>query len=302
MGAFNLRAGSAEDDPAVHELFRDSVEDLLVRIGLRSPGPPDLAARKARWDALYRPLMAHLSTTAEAYQIAEDEAGLLGYGRTINRGGLRELTELFVYPRAQGLGIGRKLMERCFPRAGAETLAIIATLDVRAQNRYLQSGCYPEFPLISMLGQPHEHAPDSALRVEPIDPSGADANMVAAIDEAVLGHRRDVDHAWLATHRPGWRYYRGRQLVGYGFVGPTSGPVAALDPNDMAPILKHLETMAAKAGITELAWDVPGISRAAIAHLSSAGFKVENWFTFFMCNHSFGRFDRYVVSGPTFFL
>lgn len=302
MVTYNLRAGTADDDPAIHDLFRNSLEDLLVRLGLREPGPPDPVARQARWEALYRPLMAHLTATAEAYQIAEDDSGLLGYARTINRDGLRELTEFFVDPRAQGRGIGRTLLQRCFPSEGAEALAIIATLDVSAQNRYLQSGCYPEFPIVSMLGTPRERSLDVALRAEPIDPNESHPKLVSGVDQEVLGHRRDVDHGWLATHRSGWRYYRGNKVVGYGYVGSTAGPVAALDSQDMAPILSHLETVAAAAGITELAWDVPGVSRAALAHLKSAGFKMENWYTFFMCNRSFGNFDRYVVSGPTFFL
>jgi hypothetical protein len=45
--------------------------------------------------------MRHLTETAEAFWVVEDAEGLVGYARTINRSGLRELTELFVRPGAQ---------------------------------------------------------------------------------------------------------------------------------------------------------------------------------------------------------
>ena len=76
---------------------------------------------------------------ATRWWFAEDEATgeAIGYARSILRDGVRELTEFFVLPEAQGAGVGRGLLARAFPADGARHRAIVATMDPRAIARYL---------------------------------------------------------------------------------------------------------------------------------------------------------------------
>ena len=83
---------------------------------------------------------------------------------------------------------------------------------------------------------------------------------------------------------------------------PIPGPVAALEPADLVPILAHLETVAAESGVEELDWELPGTNRVALEHLLGRGYKVGPWYNFVMMNVPFGQFDRYLVSAPTFFI
>jgi len=301
---FHLRPGTHADNPVVHEVFRDSIDDLVSRKGLAGPEPPDPAERASRWTRLYEPIFRHLTDTAEAFWLAEDGDGIVGYARTTYRDGLRELTELFVAPRAQAAGVGKALLGEAFPAAGAEHLLIMATLDNRAQARYLRSGCYPRFPLLGLYRQPtstSDAAVGMTLAARALG-SAPDVDLLARIDREVLGHRRDVDHGYLAPHRAGFAYEHDGRLVGYGYIAAVPGPVAAVDPAFVPAMLTHLELAAAESGIDELNWEVPGINRAAIDHLLARGYKVGEWYNFVMMNEPFGRFDRYVVSAPTFFV
>jgi hypothetical protein len=191
---------------------------------------------------------------------------------------------------------------RAFPASGADVLSIIATIDHRAQNRYVAEGVFPYLPIVAIGGTPRERPIDPNLHADPMDPSGSTAARCGEIDAAVLGHVRPEDHRWLVSHRPGWLYFRGRALVGYGYVGPTPGPIATLDLGDVPPILDHLETQTVVNGATELYWDVPGSNATALTHLRSRGHRIDPWVTLLMSDKPFGRLDRYIVSGPTFFL
>jgi len=79
---------------------------------------------------------------------------MIGFSRSIVRGHVRELTELFVMPCQQSGGVGAELLSRAFPDEGAAYRAIIASSDARAQALYLKSGVYPRFPICYILTSP----------------------------------------------------------------------------------------------------------------------------------------------------
>jgi hypothetical protein len=89
------------------------------------------------------------------------------------------------------------------------------------------------------------------------------------IDQAVIGHRRTEDHAWLVGERQGFVYRRGRDAVGYGYVGRSSGPFALLDPADTPAVLAHAERTAAERGDAPFGLDVPAVNRAAVRYLQA---------------------------------
>ena len=93
---------------------------------------------------------------------------------------------------------------------------------------------------------------------------------IGAIDEAILGFRRDVDHRWLASQRPGWLYRRAGAVVGYGY-HPTrpswGGPAAVLDAADLPVLLADAETAAFEAGHATVTFDLALVARSAIDHL-----------------------------------
>jgi GNAT superfamily N-acetyltransferase len=146
------RPGKPADSQRCFELMEAAIDDFGARTGVIAN---DTFGDPAAWDTR-RSLFAHLAATGESWWLAEDDASgrLVGYARTIMRDGMRELTEFFVRPDAQGGGIGRELLARTFPAEGARHRSIIATTDSRAITRYLRAGLVARLPMAGFEAAP----------------------------------------------------------------------------------------------------------------------------------------------------
>jgi GNAT superfamily N-acetyltransferase len=293
------RPGTFEDSYTAYKIFEISLADFARRLGMvadQTSGDPEA------WDKR-RPLYEHLARTAAHFWIAEDDGRPMGYARSIARDGVLELTEFFVLPEAQSGGVGRELLARTFPRAGAHRRTIIATSDLRAQGRYLRAGVYPRFPIYFLGRAPEPVTVISDLSFEPITDEEAGLPALAEIDRAVLGHRRDTDHRWLLSVREGgYLYRRGGQVVGYGYVGTNNGPFAVLDEGDFPAVLGHAETAAHARGAARTGFEVGMVNQAAVDYLLGRGYRLDEFFAFFMSDAPFGRFENYIFTSPPFFL
>lgn len=297
------RPGGADDSRLVYDIFVAAIDDLGTRTG---GGANATAAQPSTaWDRR-RPMFEHLAATADTWWIAEDEAAgtALGYARTILRDGVRELTEFFVLPSVQGGGIGAELMARAFPPDGARHRSIIATLDPRAVARYLRTGLDGRLPMVFFEGPPRSVTLSTDLARTAIDAAAPPFDELGAIDRVVLGFRRDVDHAWLASQRPGWLYRRGDRAVGYAYhpAQPSwGGPYAALDAADLPVLLADGERAAAEAGQDTVTFDVALTARTAIDHLQGRGFRIDPFMLLLFTDGPVDGMDRYVLTSPPFF-
>ncbi len=171
------------------------------------------------WPALQRQFQ-YLSRAAAEWWVSEDPASgsLVGYARSIDRGGLFELTEFFVLPARQTKGVGRALLERAFPAGRGQTRTIIATTDVRALARYYAADTAARFPLLTLTGPPAS-ANAWAGRLDPIrvEASEVDAlSEIARIEQEVLEYGRDeAELRWLLEGREGYLYRRDGRNVGF---------------------------------------------------------------------------------------
>jgi GNAT superfamily N-acetyltransferase len=297
-----LRPIRGEDAHALYGVFRRALEALVRTYGDEwAYDPVEDAASWPRWASLY----AHLQASCDHAWLAERDGAVVGYARSLRRGDTRELTEFFVLPEVAGGGVGKRLLEAAFPREAGVARVIVATGDTSAQSRYIRHGFRGHTPLLELRGRPARDALPTDLAALPLDlddPAQLDA--LAAVDREVLGLRRDDAQRWYATARTGLRFLRGDRVVGYGWVGPWSGPVAALDPDDLPAMLSLLDAAASDAGIEELAWNVPGLAQAAAAHLLERGYRLDRMPVLLMSDGATlpGAFDRYVVTTPPFFL
>lgn len=298
------RRGSPADTRAVHAVFIEAVNEIDRRLGTADAFEPgDTAAIEADWTKR-RSLFEHLGASADEWWIAEDEAGIVGYARSIMRGGLRELTEYFVVPGRQGGGVGRGLLDRAFPADGADHRAIIATFELPALARYLRLGLGTRGVICNLYRRPEAVEVETDLAAEPV-PAASDAatlGALAEIDLAVLGHRRDADHAWLLADRQGVLYRRGGRVVGYGYVGAYSGPFAALDPADLPAMLADAESRAAAAGLEEFGLWLPLVNASLAGTLLDRGYRLDPFLVVVLADAPMGGLDRYVVTSPPFFL
>ena len=295
-----VRRGTSADTRPCHDLLWTSATDLGRRHGTELEGTSDDWWRGI--ESLHRFLADH----AAEWWVAESADGeeLIGYARSIERGGLFELTELFVRPGRQSAGIGRQLIEHAFPVGRGEVRSIIATSDVRATARYYAADTVARFPYFTLSGAPRSDSETADLSVAAV---GTDTDALAGvttIERAVLDFPRGTDELrWLAESRPGYLFTRRGQPVGFGFVAKGSaGPIAALEPADFPAVLGHVERLAFSAGSDRLELEVPSINEAAMRHLLGRGFHIDPWMNMLMSNRPFGRFDRYIGFSPPIFL
>jgi GNAT superfamily N-acetyltransferase len=297
-----LRRATAADSEACFRLFWDSISDLAARNGTPWEGLAD-----DRWPG-FNALYALLAEIAAEWWVAEDDEGrLTGYARSIERGadrGLFELSEFFVRPGHQSAGVGRALLERAFPLGRGEVRAIVATGDVRAMARYHRADTSIQFPILGLNGVPSADAGDAVrLEAEPIA-GAAGLDEMAEIERAVLGYDRGSHELrWLLDRREAYRYRDAGRTVAFAFIGLDGvGPIAALEPEHLPEILRHVEARAAAIGREEIGFEVPAPNVIAIRHLLGRGFRLDPFVTYLMANRPFGQFDRYLGFTPPFVL
>jgi hypothetical protein len=296
-----IRRATPQDARPCHEVMWASVTDFGVRNGTPLGGTAD------DWWPASEPVSGFLAEHAAEWWVAEEPgtSGIVGFARSIEREGLLELTEFFVVPGRQSAGVGRKLLEHAFPAGRGDVRSIVATTDTRALARYYASGTSPQFPFVSLAGEPSAARIPDDLTVAPLDP-GSEAHLesVAAMERRVLGHARGRGElGWLLGHREGFRYLRGGEEVGFAFLGAGgTGPMAAVRPGELPPILLHVEDRAAALGIGSIEFQVPGPNETAARHLLGRGFRIDPWVNLLMANRPFGQFDRFIPFGPPIFL
>lgn len=296
----HLRPGTPADIRACHDLLWASATDLGHRHSTPLEGNAD------DWWGGMLPVHRFLAEHAAEWWVAEasDSQEPIGYARSIERGGLFELTELFVRPGRQSRGIGRQLLGHAFPIGRGDVRSIIATTDVRATSSYYGADTVARFPYFTLTGRPRADAGGDDLAVDAIGTDATALEAVTSVERAVLDFPRGTDELrWLAETRPGYLFQRGGKPVGFAFVAKGAvGPIAALEPTDLPSILGHVEALAIAAGSDRLELEVPGINAVAIRHLLGRGFHIDPWINLMMSNRPFGRFDRFIGFSPPIFL
>jgi GNAT superfamily N-acetyltransferase len=300
-----IRRGTPADSRRAYDVFLASVTDLARRLGITwDPEPERL------WTKL-EPMYQLLAEHAAEWWVAEDgesresgEAGeLIGYARSVERGGLFELSEFFVRPDRQSAGVGGQLLALAYPEGRGEVRAIIATTDVRAQARYYRAGTVARFPIVAMAAPPRAGSdpPDATLEVAVA--TEADVPALRELEAAVLEFDRGDEFRWLLERREGYLYRRDGRPVASAFVSREGcGPIAALEAADQVAVLTHVEERAAALGLDELSLEVPMVNEVAMRHLLARGFHMDQFLTLLMSSRPFGRFDRFIGFAPPFVL
>lgn len=296
----SYRIGTIEDSHAVFQVFTQALMDLSERMNVMAiTGGNDPQVLQSLWERR-KSMFEFLANDCAHFWIAENDGEVVAYARSIEHGGLLELTEFFVLPNQQSAGVGRELLARAFPFGDERYRMIAATLDERALYRYMNAGVYARFPIKYFYRQAEKVDVPTDLQIEPMQPEihGEEMNR---IDQQILGHEREAVHRWLITNRQGVVYKRNGEMVGYGYVGRRAGPFALLEENDFPAILAHAESVAAEIG-EEFGVETPMINRAAIGYFLERKFKIDSFTVLFMSNEPFGRLENYLCFTPIFFM
>ena len=296
----NYRPGSVEDSHDVFHLFVRTLMDYSARMNVMAiTGGDDPEVLESLWQRR-KPMFDFLAKIASRFWVAEKDGEIIAYARSIEHDGLQELTEFFVSPDQQSAGVGTGLLIRAFPESGARYRTIIATLDERALYRYMKAGVYGRFPLKYFYRKAERVDVQTDLEIESMNPELHKVD-INRIDRQILAHTREPIHQWIASTRQGYVYRRYGQIIGYGYIGPNSGPFALLDDRDFPAVLAHAESLMAGQG-KEFGAEVPLVNSAAIRYFVDRKYKIDSFSTIFMSNVPFGAFENYLCFSPEFFM
>lgn len=294
------RPGTPDDSFAVFQVFLKSIMDYSKRMNVQAiTGGNDPSKLDSLWQTR-RPLFDFLAEHAAQFWLAERDGEVLGYARSIEHDGLQELTEFFVAPDQQSAGVGSGLLSRAFADTGAKYRTIIATLDERALFNYMRMGVYGQIMLKYFNRKAEKVSVESDLRIEPLNLE-VHLDALHRIDRELLSHTRAGIHRWLVGRREGFVYERNGEVVGYGYVGGSHGPFAALNADDFPAILAHAESRAAEKD-EDFGASVPMVNQKAVDHLVKRKYQVDSFTTVLMSNVPFGKFENYLTFAPEFFL
>jgi GNAT superfamily N-acetyltransferase len=300
VSAYSVRPGNLSDLRPAYDVFRASLWDYVRRIGLVPHGRSDDV--EATWER-QRPTMEHLGIHAAEFWVAEDDSGLLGMARSLERDGVFQLTEFFVHPRHQSSGLGRTLLERAFPTGRGRHRSIMATQDPRALGLYLKFGVSFQSSMLDSELRPKGHHFGTDLEFVPAGDHDDPASVITALDRTWLDHGRRPEAEFFLEDRPGVLYRRDGEWVGYGFEsnGTYAGPFLVSDPSDLPAVLSHLENDAAEREIGSVPIEFSLSARPAVDWVLGRGHRFFGFYIVLLASDPFIPWDRYLPYSPAIF-
>ena len=295
MGEPLIRKVRPDDLEEAWRVHVASSNDLAVRRGRSAARPSDApVASDAR---------AGLASDPDGYFCAVEEGRIRGMVSALVRGGVWYLSMFFVLPGDQGRGLGRALLERALAYGearGTKIRCTWATLDPRAQARYVLAGMAPRWPIYRLDG---DAAAVTRLKARaglaprelelPCDPGAAEK-----LTAEVFGHGRADDLAhWRGDGGAAVAIERGGELAAFAYRrGERIGPAAGRDETALLQAVAAAAAAGAGGGGSVTA-RVPGACTSLLQALVGCGFRIGDP-TLFMASRLFGRPELYVPSGP----
>ena len=292
------RPATLEDLEPATRLVADAYNDLRSRHGLTST----IVARP--------PLFARFCfmENADGFSIAEDDGRTVGFGFAWTRQRFWYLAQLFVAPCGQGKGIGQGLMSRTLElaeRSGAENRSLITmAYNTVSTGLYIRNGLYPREPLLRMVASaPALQANIGAggLDAVPIEPWTESRAWLDAIDEQVLGFRRESHHAFLlgGFAAQAVRIERAGRPVGYAYISAEGhiGPLAIMPGADQADVVLAAVRCALERQPKHVSMMVPGRADRILGAVSGLGFRIDEPFVVLSAG-PFGDWANYLPSNP----
>jgi len=207
-----LRPTTAGDLPGLHATFVDAIATVFAPRGFDVPAPSL---------EVFSILQGHVLATGVGY-VAEDEGEIAGFASAWTRGDDWFLACLFIRGRAQGQGVGPKLLDAVWGDARRRRTVTDAIQPV-SNVLYGRRGLAPLTPLLTFTGVPRLEATAEAA---PSD--------LPALDAVAYGFDRTIDHRYWERHarRAEWG-----DAYSYVFPGGDIGPVAGATPEAAARAL-----------------------------------------------------------------
>ena len=305
----SYREGSARDLATTFAVSERAIHDVAVRQGVMPAGSaPTESSIRSHW-LRNRGMVEFLAAQPGGrYWIAEKGEKVVGFARVVRFQAMEELTELMVEPGHQGEGIGRALLDRCWPGDPTPELGRLVVASGAPQDLTL----YPDFGVMPVMGHWHmrvrteRYLERRAQEVDARDPGVhvlSPANAVSEwqrLEPSAILHERPALHEFFGRDRTCLATVEDGQATGvcwvssHGEIGPAVGATEA----DVAPVvLAALDRVAKTQEPEELSIFCATIAWFLLRRLRVLGFRVY-WPSWILCSRPLPGLDRYVPTRP----
>lgn len=294
------RPARSEDLAPAAQVVQRAYNDLRTRHGL--------AANIGLRPPLFQQFS--LGENPDGLWVAEADGVVAGFGFAWARQGFWYLAQLFVAPDLQAHGVGQALLSRTLRlagRVGAGNRALITmAYNTASTGLYVRNGLYPREPLLRMVAPAAGlggRVGAGGLEVVPIEPWPEAREWLGPIDEAVLGFRRDTQHAFLlgGFAARALRIERAGHPVGYAYVSAEGhiGPLAVTPGADAGEVVCAAIRQVVADGATQVSMIVPGRAERVLRAVSDLGFRIDEPYVLLSAG-AFGDWRNYLPSNPGF--
>ena len=311
MSVLAFREGRSSDLRATFELGELTWDASRVERNLL---PPDHSRPAGELEAQWRRERALLefieAQPSGAYLLCEDGDEIVGYTRIARFGSMDELTELWVVPSHSGRGVGRALLERCWPGLPTPDLGrVVLGLGMPADlSLFMDFGAKP------VSGHWHLSAPAEGYlerRSQEVDMSEPAVHALTAeravsewkeLEPPAIGHERPLLHEFFGRTRTCLAIMDARAGAALALCWVSSegeiGPAVARKAADLVPVVLAALDRVAKAQEPEsLGIFCSTDSWPLLERVRRLGFRVQ-WPSWLMCSVSLPGLDRYLPTRP----
>lgn len=305
-----FREGEIADLRVTFELAQLAVADTARRMGVRKGEPPDEKEVEQEWKRQRGLLEFIVAGQGGSHWICEEEGGIVGYGRVCRFGEMEELTELMVLPSHQGRGIGRALLERCWPGDPSPDMGRV----VVAAGAPTDLSLYASFGVMPTAGHWHlrvstaDYQVSRSQEVDAAEPavhaleSGRAVSEWNRLEPPALGHRRPLLHEFFSRDRTCLATMDGvtGRASALCWVGSHDeiGPAVAATPEQLVPVvLAALDRVARTQEPETFGVFCATDSWWVLRRLRRLGFRV-HWPSWIMASLPLPGLDRYLPTRP----
>jgi len=311
VSVLSFREGRAGDLRATFELGEAALDASRVERGLLAPdhqrGQEDL---EDRWQR-ERPLLEFIVAQADGmFVICEEDDQMVGYTRVARFGAMDELAELWVAPSHAGVGVGRALLERCWPESPTPDLGRV----VLGIGRPADLTLYTEFGVMPVSGHWHmRHRSEEYLErrsqeidstepaVHALTPERAVADW-KRLEPLAIGHERPLLHEFFGRTRTCLATMDAQRGEATALCWVSSdgeiGPAVGEQPQDLIPVvLAALDRVAKQQEPESFGVFCTTDSWWLLDRLRRLGFRV-HWPSWLMSSVPLPGLDRYLATRP----
>jgi GNAT superfamily N-acetyltransferase len=315
-GRLTFREGRTRDLRAAFGLFERALGATAHRMGTPRRGDMGETQVEENWK-LERPLVEFMAAQeGGCFWLAEegDEDEVVGFARVVRFGRMEQLTEVAVAPERQGEGIGRELLERCWPGDPTKELG---RLVVAAGSGADLSLCI-DFGVMPATGHWHLSQPTQDYlerrSQQTLDTAEAAVHVLGSdravaqwkrLEPLAIGHERPLLHEFFGRERICLASLDEEgQALGLCWVGPRGyiGPGVGAAQGRLVPVvLAALDRVAKSEEPERLDLLCTTHNWWLLRRLRSLGFQV-SWPGWVLCSEPLPGLDRYLPTRPAYVL